>query len=109
LPWASGMLTGKYPRGAAPAAGTRFDNWKHLGTTLLTAQNFDRVDRLKAYAAGHQHTVAELAIAWLLAKRYIPSVIAGATKPAQLESNVRAADWRLTAAEVSEVERLASA
>ena len=64
------------------------------------------MERLEGFAIERRHSLGELAIAWLLAKSYIPSVIAGATKPAQVEANVRAAAWTLTAAEVAAVERL---
>jgi len=109
FPLASGMLTGKYRRGNAPARGSRLDAWKQLSTSLLTDQNFDKVERLEAFAAEHHRSISELAIAWLLAKPYVPSVIAGATKAAQLESNVKAATWKLTPAEVATVEQLAPA
>ncbi|HEX4025185.1 MAG TPA: aldo/keto reductase [Steroidobacteraceae bacterium] len=105
FPLESGVLTGKYRRGAAPAPGTRLDAWKQLAATL-SDENFDKIERLQAFADANGHTLAELAIAWLLAKPYVPSVIAGATKPTQIEANCRAADWRLTAAQLAEVERL---
>jgi aryl-alcohol dehydrogenase-like predicted oxidoreductase len=109
FPLASGMLTGKYKRGAALPPGTRLDNWKQRSSSLLTEQNFDKVERLEAFAGEHRRSIGELAIAWLLAKPCVPSVIAGATKAAQVETNVKAATWKLTAAEVTAVERLAPA
>jgi aryl-alcohol dehydrogenase-like predicted oxidoreductase len=109
FPLASGMLTGKYRRGTAPAQGTRLDNWKQRSSSLLTDQNFDKVERLETFAGEHHRSVSELAIAWLLAKPYVPSVIAGATQAAQVDANVRAATWKLTAEEVGAVERLAPA
>jgi aryl-alcohol dehydrogenase-like predicted oxidoreductase len=109
FPLASGLLTGKYKRGVAPPQGTRLDAWKQRSSSLLTDQNFDKVERLEAFAGEHQRTIGELAIAWLLAKPYVPSVIAGATKAAQVETNVKAATWKLTAAELTAVERLAPA
>jgi aryl-alcohol dehydrogenase-like predicted oxidoreductase len=109
FPLASGMLTGKYKRGAALPPGTRLDNWKQRSSSLLTEQNFDKVERLEAFAGEHGRSITELAIAWLLATPCVPSVIAGATKAAQVETNVKAATWKLTAAEVTAVERLAPA
>jgi aryl-alcohol dehydrogenase-like predicted oxidoreductase len=47
--------------------------------------------------------VAELAIAWLASQPIVGSVIAGVTKPEQVEANARAAAWLLTIEEVSEV------
>jgi aryl-alcohol dehydrogenase-like predicted oxidoreductase len=109
FPLASGMLTGKYKRGVAPPQGTRLDNWKQRSSSLLTDQNFDKVERLEAFAGEHHRSISELAMAWLLAKPYVPSVIAGATKAAQVDANVKAATWKLTAPEVTAVERLAPA
>jgi aryl-alcohol dehydrogenase-like predicted oxidoreductase len=106
FPLASGLLTGKYKRGAAPAPGTRLSAWKFLTASVLTDQNFDRVERLEAFAVARGHRISELAIAWLLAQRYVPSVIAGATSPAQVEANAHAATWTLTAKELAEVDDL---
>jgi aryl-alcohol dehydrogenase-like predicted oxidoreductase len=109
FPLASGALAGKYRRGVGPAPGSRLDAWKELSATLLTDRNFDKVERLEAFATEHRRSISELAIAWLLAKPYIPSVIAGASKPAHIETNVKAASWKLTAAEVDTVEQIAPA
>jgi aryl-alcohol dehydrogenase-like predicted oxidoreductase len=49
-----------------------------------------------------------LAIVWLAAQAPISSVIAGATKPEQVEQNVRAAEWILSAEELAEVDRVAA-
>jgi aryl-alcohol dehydrogenase-like predicted oxidoreductase len=65
------------------------------------------VERLEGFAVEHRRSLKELAIAWLLAKSYIPSVIAGATRPTRVEANARAATWKLTAEEIAAVERLA--
>jgi aryl-alcohol dehydrogenase-like predicted oxidoreductase len=107
-PLANGMLTGKYRRDEAPPEGTRLaaipDDRRGA---LLNARNFDIVERLTGWAADHGHSVGELAIAWLAAKPAVVSVIAGATKPDQVRSNAAAGNWKLTGAEVAEVEALA--
>ncbi len=108
FPLASGLLTGKYRRGEAPPAGTRLSSWKQLGS-VLTDENFDRVERLQGFASERRHSLVELAIAWLLHRPAVASVIAGATKASQIEANVRAADWHLTAGEIAQVERLSPA
>jgi aryl-alcohol dehydrogenase-like predicted oxidoreductase len=48
----------------------------------------------------------ELAFSWLLAQRPVASVIAGATKPEQLEQNVKAGNWQLTAEQLTEIDRI---
>jgi len=106
FPLASGLLSGKYHRGEAAGADTRLSNPRFAGNSL-TDQNFDRVERLAAWAAERDHSLLELAFAWLLGHKLVPSVIAGATRPDQVKANVAAAGWRLTPEEVAEVAKLA--
>ena len=96
FPLASGLLTGKYRRGEAPAAGTRFGNWERLGTPYLTQRNWVVVERLEALASEHGHRLIDLAFGWLLAKPCVSSVIAGATRPEQVRANVAAGSVRLS-------------
>jgi aryl-alcohol dehydrogenase-like predicted oxidoreductase len=107
FPLASGLLTGKYKRDEAPAEGTRLAAWGKRGTDALSDRNFDRLEKLSAYAAERDHTMLELAFAWLLGHPVVPSVIAGATKPEQVKANAATAAWRMTPAEVAEVTELA--
>lgn len=108
FPLASGLLTGKYRRGVAPAEGTRLAAWKNLAGGL-TEQNFDRLEKLEAFARARGRTLVELAIAWLLHRPAVASVIAGATRPAQLETNCRAVDWSLSGEAMAEIDTLSPA
>jgi aryl-alcohol dehydrogenase-like predicted oxidoreductase len=74
---------------------------------LLSDQNFEVVDTLSAWAASHDHTLLDLAFAWLLEKPIIPSVIAGATKADQVRANAAAGGWRVSAEEAAEIDSLA--
>lgn len=94
-PLAGGLLTGKYRRGAEIQPGVRGHNNPNF-QKQLTDRNFALVDRLAAFARDRGHDVGELAIAWLVANPLVSSVIAGATKPEQVEANVAAAEWKLT-------------
>jgi aryl-alcohol dehydrogenase-like predicted oxidoreductase len=69
----------------------------------LTDANFDILDRLRPLAEAHGRSLAELAIAWLLAQPQVSSVISGATKPEQVAANAEAATWVLTADELQEI------
>ena len=109
FPLASGLLSGKYTRGQTPPEGTRMHRWGDRAQGSLTDANFDIIDALSAWAKDHGHNVLELAIAWLAAKPFIGSVIAGATKPEQVTANVAAGEWELSAAEVAEVDALTEA
>jgi aryl-alcohol dehydrogenase-like predicted oxidoreductase len=107
FPLMSGLLTGKYRKGAPIPEGTRvakFDRYRRL----LTDENLDKVEALIAYAEARGHTVLELAISWLLAHRVVASVIAGASSAQQVRANVGAAGWSLDAADLEEIDALLS-
>lgn len=106
FPLASGLLTGKYKQGGAIPAGTRMAVMKRLADRYMTEANWSRVERLEAFANARGHTILELAFSWLLRRPLLASVIAGATRPEQVEANVKAANWVLTAEDLAEVDRL---
>jgi aryl-alcohol dehydrogenase-like predicted oxidoreductase len=91
FPLASGLLTGKYQRGQAPSTDTRLGAWGERGKKLLSEANFDKVERFDAFAQARGKSLLDLAFGWLLAQPVVSSVIAGATRAEQVESNVRAA------------------
>jgi aryl-alcohol dehydrogenase-like predicted oxidoreductase len=88
--------------------GARLNTAKHLSDRYITDSNWEIVERLEKFCAQRNHTLLDLAIAWLAAQPPVSSVIAGATKPEQVEQNVRAAEWILSADELAEVDRLAA-
>jgi aryl-alcohol dehydrogenase-like predicted oxidoreductase len=102
-PLASGLLTGKYRRGAAPPAGSRLAK----SPERLTEDAFGHLERLEAFAQGCGHTLLELAIAALASSPGVASVIAGAMDPAQVRANAAAAEWELTPAELQASAELA--
>jgi aryl-alcohol dehydrogenase-like predicted oxidoreductase len=106
FPLASGLLSGKYEKGKDLPPGTRFARMGRFGEQYMTEENWGIVEKLTAFAAALDRTILDLAFAWLLAHPWLPSVIAGATRPEQIEQNVRAASWKLTAAEIAEVDRI---
>ena len=108
FPLASGLLSGKYEKGKDIPAGTRYARMGRFGETYMTEDNWRIVESLTAFAKARGHTILELAFAWLLSRPYLTSVIAGATRPEQIEQNAAAASWKLTSAEVAEVDRLST-
>jgi aryl-alcohol dehydrogenase-like predicted oxidoreductase len=106
FPLASGLLTGKYQRGEKPPADSRIAAWGPRGESLLTDANFEIVEKAEAFARERGKTLLDLAFGWLASHDFVPSVIAGATKPEQVEANVKAAEWKLTPDETAEVDRL---
>jgi len=107
FPLMSGLLTGKYRKGAPIPEDTRVAKYERY-RKLLTDENLDRVEALIAYAESRGHSILELAISWLLAHRVIASVIAGASSAQQVRANVGAAGWRLGTAELEEIDALLS-
>jgi aryl-alcohol dehydrogenase-like predicted oxidoreductase len=65
-----------------------------------------RVDALSAFARSRGHSILELAMSWLLHRDVVASVIAGATNPEQVRTNVGATSWQLTEADIAEIDRL---
>lgn len=108
FPLAAGLLTGKYKRNSPAPADARFTYIRRLADIYLTDENWSTTERLEKFCAERDHTLLELAFGWLLAQPTVSSVIAGATKPEQLELNVRAANWAVTAAERAEINKLIS-
>ncbi len=110
FPLASGVLTGKYRRGQPPPEGTRLGD--HVAPEvvgkILSDRTHDRLDAFGKLARQDGHTLLELAIAWLVAQPAVASVIAGVTSPAQVLSNVAAADWVLSEAAVTEATAIAT-
>ncbi|HVY41648.1 MAG TPA: aldo/keto reductase [Hyphomicrobiaceae bacterium] len=106
FPLASGLLTGKYKRNAPMPQGARLTNTQRLADRYVTDANWPIVEQLEAFCAKRGRTLLELAFSWLVAQPYVSSVIAGATRPEQLEANVKAVDWALTPEELAEVDRI---
>ena len=105
-PLENGFLTGKYRRNAPAPEGTRL---AANDRGVFTDRNFDILEKLEDFCAEHGHTILELAFAWLLASPSVSSVIAGATRPEQVESNAASASWELSAEDVATVNSILEA
>ena len=104
-PLGQGMLTGKYKHGEAAPAGTRAANdrtAKIIGR-LLTEENFARVEKLRAIANRRDISLAQLALAWILRQSNVSSAIIGASRPEQIEENVKASGVVLTSEELDDI------
>jgi aryl-alcohol dehydrogenase-like predicted oxidoreductase len=100
FPLASGLLTGKVTRERPPAEGTR------LHGRELDDADLDQVERLRAWAEANDASLLEVAIGGLLAVRPVASVIAGATRPEQVEANAAAGAWAPTPSQLDELRSL---
>jgi len=102
FPLASGLLTGKYRKGAPVPEGTRIQ----AGSDQLSDENLDKVEKLIAFAESKGHTILELAFGWLAAQPTVASIIAGATRPEQINANAGAIGWTLTSEDLAEIDQL---
>lgn len=113
FPLESGTLTGKYKRDVAPAEGTRMAAFAarspQLADRFLNDESFTKIEQLTALADSAGVTLLDFAFGWLLSKPYVASVIAGASRPEQLEGNVKAALWRPTADVDREIDKITRA
>jgi aryl-alcohol dehydrogenase-like predicted oxidoreductase len=98
-PLASGFLSGKYTRESLKDPDNRMAGFDIL--PFDKEHGFAVVERMRAIAAAHEASVAQVAIAWLLAKDAVTSVLLGATKAGQLADTLAAADLRLAADEIA--------
>lgn len=104
FPLASGLLTGKYKRGEAAPADTRFGKSAPMRDHFVTPRNEEIVEKLATFAQTRGHTLLELAFSWLAARPQVASVIAGATRAEQIEANVKAIGWALSNEEMTEID-----
>ncbi len=93
-PLAQGLLTGKYKKGQPYPEGSRATHQadKQINN-LLTDENLDKVEKLEKIAAELGTNMSVLALAWILRKNVISSVITGATNASQLENNLAASGF----------------
>ncbi len=100
FPLAGGFLTGKYKRDSSAPQGSRGERSSYV-QGYMTDANYTIVEKLTDWAEEREHTMAELAHAWLLAQPTVCSVISGLTKLEHMEANAKAADWALTNEDVT--------
>ncbi len=103
FPLAGGLLSGKYKRGE-PLPPGRIAGAQRYVDKFLTERNWAIVGKLDAFCEQRGKTLLELAFSWLAAQPVVSSVIAGASTPEQLRQNAKAAEWKLTAAELAEID-----
>lgn len=100
LPWsplAGGLLSGKYRKGEAAPEGSRMEKWQSRLERFDSPRNWRIVDAIRAAAEAVDATPAQVALAWLLHKPVVTSVIIGVRTLAQLEDNLKAAALELPA------------
>lgn len=106
-PIAQGVLTGKYKPGEAPPAGSRATDEKggdEMIKRYLTDDVLTRVQDLQPIADDLGITMAQLAVAWVLANDNVSAALVGASRPEQITENVKASEVTLTADVLSTID-----
>jgi aryl-alcohol dehydrogenase-like predicted oxidoreductase len=106
FPLASGLLTGKYKEGVPLPPGSRLSKNARHAEEFINARNWRIVSALEAFVARGGRSLLELAFSWLLRDGVVASVIAGATSPQQVEQNIGAVGWELSAEDLAEIDRI---
>jgi aryl-alcohol dehydrogenase-like predicted oxidoreductase len=104
FPLANGLLTGKYRKGRPFPESSRGKD--AFGPKMFTEENLERTEALMNFSQSHGHSLLDLAFSWLAARPEVSSVIAGAKTAGQVRANSAAAAWKLTAADLAEVDKL---
>jgi aryl-alcohol dehydrogenase-like predicted oxidoreductase len=105
FPLEKGLLSGKYRRGEAAPAGTRLAG---SGGDVASAEQFDVIEAIGAFAEARGIEMIDVAVAGLAAQPAVASVIAGATSPEQIVANVATvARWQPSAEDLAELDRIA--
>jgi len=105
-PLAGGMLTGKYRRNEPPPP--KRNPFGRAPSSEPVPQRREHPDRGRTAALlfERDHTVLDLAISWLVTQPVVATVIAGATTAEQVRSNAMAGSWKLTAADLADIDRI---
>jgi len=104
-PLAGGLLSGKYKDHVVPE-GTRFSKPRAQEHRMLNEARWKVLDELHRFCDFKGKSMLEVAVNWLLARPGVVSVIAGATRPEQIEQNVKAAGWKPSEGDLAELDRI---
>ncbi len=110
MPWsplAGGFLTGKYRREDTSGSG-RLSGPNPFGNSKFADRNWEVLEVLKSVAAELDRPVAQVALAWVIARPGVSATIIGASKPAQLASNIAAAEIRLNDEQITRLDEVSA-
>ena len=99
-------MTGKYRRDQPLPDKSRLTYVKASADRFLTERNWTQLERLDLFCARHGRGLLELAFSWLASRAPVSSIIAGATKPEQIDANVKAVSWKLQQDEINELDEI---
>jgi len=108
-PLAQGVLTGKYKPGQPLPSDSRAADQRQNQFIQRFVQDealLKKVQRLEPIAAEKKCTMSQLALAWVLRRPEVTSCIIGASKPKQVQENVKASDMKLSAEDVRRIDEV---
>ena len=107
-PLAQGALTNKYLNGVPEGSRAARENTS-IGGRYLSEENLNVIRQLNDVAAGRGQSLAQMALAWVLRRKEVTTVLVGASSVKQLDDNIQALDHlEFTEAELAEIERILS-
>ncbi|HEY6283175.1 MAG TPA: aldo/keto reductase [Nitrososphaerales archaeon] len=92
-PLLSGLLSGKYNKGIPPGSRASLEGYGWLKESVLTPENIAKVKALEPIAKELGCSMAQLALAWARKNENVSTVITGATRPEQVEENMKSLDY----------------
>jgi aryl-alcohol dehydrogenase-like predicted oxidoreductase len=105
-PLGRGLLSGKYSRDQAPPPGSRLEAWKDSYAKYNNERTWQIIEAVRSLARELESTPARVALAWLLAKPEVSSVIIGARNVKQLEDNLAAASVKLSPQHLEKLDKI---
>jgi aryl-alcohol dehydrogenase-like predicted oxidoreductase len=106
FPLESGLLSGKYRLGEPRPEGSRLAAWGRRGDSFIDDDKLAVVGRLQSWAEGQGQTLLDLAMSWLATNPRVAPLIAGATRPEQVQANVAAVGWSMSTEQRAAAEAL---
>ncbi|MBN2529117.1 MAG: aldo/keto reductase [Deltaproteobacteria bacterium] len=109
MPWsplAGGFLSGKFTRDTKTAGDSRRDNFDF--PPIDKEKAYDIIDEMIEIGKAHRVSAAQVALAWMLSKKYVTSIIIGAKKLEQLKDNIAAIELTLSDAELSRLDDISA-
>ncbi len=110
-PLAQGVLTGKYKPGQTPPPGSRATQEKgsRFVQRYMDDETLTKVQKLQPIAERNGLTMAQLALAWVLRRPEVTSALIGASRPEQVEENVKAVGVKLSEEDLKEIDAILGA
>ncbi len=107
-PLAQGVLTGKYKPGQQPEQDSRAGNKEvnNFMTHMMNDRTLEAVQNLQTLANEGGYKLSQLALAWVLRQKNVSSAIIGASRPAQVDENIKAVDITLTDEDLKRIDQI---